>query len=190
MQKIFSFFLILTLMGCASIDQIQGKMNLLDSNWRIENEKLIQALGTKYYKLPKEQAHSAMLLAFTNLEMSIENQDLKTGYINAVGRMPRPLTHVEFNKAWEIDKPKAYEITGLNIQMSGNSNVILTALIIERADDVQINLRFRTKYIGNTYGLIISDQAPPAAVKVGYPKIWDEFEKVAFIQGRVIYGNK
>lgn len=177
-------------MGCASMEQLQEKLNLLDSHWRAENEKLIQASGTRYYKLSKEEAHSAMLLAFTNLEMSIENQDLKTGYINAVGRMPRPLTHNEFNRAWELDKPRAFEITGLNIRMTGNTDVILTALIIERADDVQVNLRFRTKYTGSTHGLVISDQAPPESVKVGYPKLWNEFEKVAFVQGRVIYRNR
>jgi hypothetical protein len=172
-----------------SLEHIQAQLNKLDVVYRSENEKLISAMGTKYYKLDKEKAHSAMLLTFANLEMSIENQDVKSGYINARGTMPRPLGKEEFDRAWAIEKPRAKEITGLDLSMSGNSDVIINSFIVERGDGIQINIRFRTKYTGNTYGIVISDQAPPEAVKIAYPKIWNEFEKVAFIQGKVVYGD-
>lgn len=178
-----------SLSGCVSLDQVQSQLNKLDVAYRLENEKLITSLGTRYYKLDKEQAQSAMLLALANLEMSIESQDSRTGFINARGTMPRPLNKDEFDRAWAIEKPRAKEISGLDLSMSGQSDVIINTFIIQRDNDLQINIRFRTKYTGNTYGLIISDQAPPEAVKIGYPKIWNEFEKVAFIQGRVVYGS-
>jgi hypothetical protein len=190
MRNLITLLLALSLAGCVSMEAIQSKMNLLDSTWRAENEKLIQLLGTRYYKLDHDQAHSAMLIALTNLEMSIENQDLSGGYVNAVGRMPRPLSITEFDEVWKVEKIRAQEITGLNISLSGKSDVIITALLIKRKDDVQINIRFRTKYTGETSGIVISDQAPPGSVKIGYPKIWNEFEKVAFVQGKVIYGTK
>ena len=182
---IFTF----SISGCVSLDQVQSQLNKLDVVYRLENEKLIASLGTRYYKLDKEQAQSAMLLALANLEMSIESQDSKTGFINARGTMPRPLSKDEFDRAWAIEKPRAKEISGLDLSMSGQSDVIINTFIIQRDHDLQINIRFRTKYTGNTYGLVISDQAPPEAVKIGYPKIWNEFEKVAFVQGRVVYGG-
>ncbi len=179
----------LSLTGCVSLEQIQGKLNNLDAAWRIDNEKLITALGTRYYKISKEKAQTAMLIALANLEMSIENQDIQSGFILARARMPRPLSASEFDRAWAIDKPRAQEITGYDLVMTGNSDVIINTFILERDGDVQINIRFRTKYTGNTHGMAISDQAPPEAVKIGYPKIWNEFEKVAFVQGKVLYGN-
>lgn len=189
MKNFLLIFVTFILSGCMSLEHIQAQLNKLDVVYRSENEKLIAAMGTKYYKLDKEKAHSAMLLTFANLEMSIENQDVKSGYINARGTMPRPLGKEEFDRAWAIEKPRAKELTGLDLSMSGNSDVIINSFIVERGDDIQINIRFRTKYTGNTYGIVISDQAPPEAVKIAYPKIWNEFEKVAFIQGKVVYGN-
>lgn len=190
MKKLMAVVLLaFSLSGCVSMEQIQSQLNKLDVAYRAENEKLIASMGTRYYKLDKEQAQSAMLLALTNLEMSIESQDAKTGFINARGTMPRPLSKDEFDRAWAIEKPRAKEISGLDLSMSGQSDVIINTFIIQRENDLQINIRFRTKYTGNTYGLVISDQAPPEAVRIGYPKIWNEFEKVAFVQGRVVYGN-
>jgi len=189
MKNFLLIFVTFFLSGCMSLEHIQAQLNKLDVVYRSENEKLISAMGTKYYKLDKEKAHSAMLLTFANLEMSIENQDVKSGYINARGTMPRPLGKEEFDRAWAIEKPRAKEITGLDLSMSGNSDVIINSFIVERGDDIQINIRFRTKYTGNTYGIVISDQAPPEAVKIAYPKIWNEFEKVAFIQRKVVYGD-
>lgn len=189
MKKFFVICLAFVLSGCVSMEHIQAQLNKLDVVYRAENEKLISSMGTRYYKIDKEKAHSAMLLAFSNLELSIENQDIKSGYINARGTMPRPLGKEEFDRAWAIEKPRAKEITGFDLTMSGNSDVIINSFIIERGDDIQINIRFRTKYTGNTHGLVISDQAPPEAVKIGYPKIWNEFEKVAFVQGKIIYDN-
>ncbi len=190
MKKLMAMVLLaFSLSGCVSMEQIQSQLNKLDVAYRAENEKLIASMGTRYYKLDKEQAQSAMLLALTNLEMSIESQDAKTGFINARGTMPRPLSKDEFDRAWAIEKPRAKEISGLDLSMTGQSDVIINTFIIQRENDLQINIRFRTKYTGNTYGLVISDQAPPEAVRIGYPKIWNEFEKVAFVQGRVVYGE-
>lgn len=190
MKKLIAMlFSALTLSGCVNMEHIQGQLNKLDVVYRQENEKLIASLGTRYYKLDKEQAQSAMLLALANLEMSIESQDSKTGFINARGTMPRPLSKDEFDRAWAIEKPRAKEISGLDLSLTGQSDVIINSFIIQRENDLQINLRFRTKYTGNTYGLVISDQAPPEAVKIGYPKIWNEFERVAFVQGRVVHGG-
>lgn len=190
MKKLLTMVLLaFSLSGCVNLEQIQGQLNKLDVVYRTENEKLIASMGTRYYKLDKEQAQSAMLLALANLEMSIESQDSKTGFINARGTMPRPLSKEELDRAWAIEKPRAKEISGLDLSMSGQSDVIINTFIIQREDDLQITIRFRTKFTGNTYGLAISDQAPPEAVKIGYPKIWNEFERVAFVQGRVVYGN-
>jgi hypothetical protein len=173
------------LTGCG-VQYYQTKMNSLDAHWRAENEPLIKSLGTRYYKVSKQEAHAALLLTLTNLEMTIENQDLEAGYILARGRMPRPLTHAEMDRAWAIDGPRARQITGLPISLSGRSDVIINALLLPRKEDVQINISFRTEYKGNTQGVVISDQAPPEAVKIGYPKIWDEFERVLFVQDRVL----
>jgi hypothetical protein len=181
----------LLLTSCVSLEHYQKKMDELDSYYREENTKLVKSLGTKYYKISKDKAQIAMLLALSNLELSIKQQDSNAGFILARGNAPRPLSESEWNIVKETAIPKAKEITGLDLTMDGTyTDVIFNVFILERKNDVQINIRFTTDYTGDTYGIALSEQAPPEAVKLALPKIWNEFEKTAFVQGTVLYGDK
>jgi len=185
MKKIILIFVVSLLAGCAA--QLQKGMDTLESAWEKENTALISKLGTKYYKLDPVKAQKAMLIAFTNLGMIIEQQDSNTGFIVAKANAPRPLSTEEWARIRETEEPKARKISGLYLTLNAqNSDVIINSFIIPRESDIQINLRFRTKYTGNTHGLIIGHQPPPEAVKLGTAKIWNEFEKVAFIQNKTL----
>ena len=172
--------------GCAA--QLQKMINDVDTNWAATNANLIQNIGTRYYKMDKEKAQRAMLLALSNLGLIVEQQDSKTGFINARGNAPLPLTIPEWDRVAAIELPNARAIAGTSmIELTPkNREVIINSFILEREQDVQINLRMRIKFTGNTAGLIFGDQPPPEAVRIGARKIFDEFEKVGFVQQLVL----
>ena len=181
--------LVVSLSGC-SMAYFQEKMDLLNSAYKAENEKIIATLGTKYYKIEPEKAHSAMLLALGNLEGIVDNQDARTGFISFKARTPRPLSTEEFQAMAKIEEARARQITGLPVTMTaGKSEIRGNVILISRKDDVQINIRFSLVYLQSMEGLVVGDQPPPEAVRLGLKKVWDEFEKVAFVQGKVVYGS-
>jgi len=190
MRKVFVIpFLFLFLTGCAA--QLQDGISKLDAHWRAENKSLMAQLGTRYYKLDKQKAQTAMLMALSNLELTIEQQDANSGFILAKGNAPRPLDAAEWKRVVDIETPTMHSIAGPFVTLTGdNYDVIVNSIMFERPSDIQVNLRFRVKFTGNTHGLIVGDQAPPEAIRIGIPKVWDEFEKIAFVQGKVIYGKK
>lgn len=179
------------MMGCAQAiyQDAQDKMDRLGAVYTEEGVKQTQAMGTRYYKTTKEKAQSAMLLALTNADISIENQDVKSGFINGRSTLPKPLTKSEFDQAWKLEEARAKQITGYDIMWPGTIDLITNVLINERANDVQINVRFRMKHTVVKENWIILTQIPPEVTKIAYKKIWDEFEKTGFVQEKIISGN-
>lgn len=176
-------FTLLNLSGCAS----QESADALGAYWSAQNKKLVQTLGTRYYEIDRLKAHRAMIIALSTLDLIVENQDSAAGYIMARGGAPRPLTAAEWAQVRKVEESKTQEFMGPFAALTGRStDVIVNAFIIERSKDVQINLRFRTKYTGSTTGIIFSEEAPPLAVKIGLQKVWDEFERIAFVQREII----
>lgn len=174
----------LLLSGCAAT--MQPNLDQLGAFWWSENQKLLEQMGTRSYPLERMVAHRAMLVALTNLEMIVEDQDSQAGFIMARGNAPRPLSMQEWKRVEQIEAPIIRSYVGFPVAFTPeNKEIIVNAFILERQNDVQITLRFRKKQLGNTYGLTVTDQAPPEAVRIALPKVWDEFERVAFIQGKV-----
>lgn len=192
MRLLLSILLaVLGMMGCAQAiyQDAQDKMDRLGAVYTEEGVKQTQAMGTRYYKTTKEKAQSAMLLALTNADISIENQDVKSGFINGRSTLPKPLTKSEFDQAWKLEEARAKQITGYDIMWPGTIDLITNVLINERANDVQINVRFRMKHTVVKENWIILTQIPPEVTKIAYKKIWDEFEKTGFVQEKIISGN-
>ncbi len=179
----------LMLSGC-SMSYYQEKMNILDAANKAENAPIIAAMATRYYKLEKQRGMAAMVIALSELGFTIDTQDFTTGFIAGRARTPRPLSHAEFQAMAAIEGPRASELTGLPIEMlGGKHDVIINVFFFERAQDLQVNVRFQLRSVRQIEGLILSSEAPPTAVKFAYPKVWNEFEKTAFVQGKVIYGD-
>ena len=183
-RKFGAITLVVSLLsGCAT----QQSADDLDRYWSNENDKLVRLLGTRYFKIGPVRAHRAMLLALANLGMTIESQDSTTGFILAKAAAPRPLSDVEWARVAAAATPEAQRFMGPLVTIdANNTDVLVNAIIIPRAKDVQINIRFRTKYTGPTAGLIIGEQAPPLATKIGFPKVWDEFKRTVSAAPQII----
>ena len=191
MKNLFIVLLVsLGLAGCVTMQGAQKEMDKLGSVYSDENSKLTTSIGTRYYKISKEKAQSAMLLALSNLEILVENQDQKSGFINGKSTIPKPLSQTEFDGAWEIEASRAKKITGFDLFWPGTIDFISNILINERSDDVQINIRFRMKHSAVQEGWVVLTQIPPEVTRIAYRKLWNEFEKVAFVQEKVISGSE
>ncbi|MCW9035639.1 MAG: hypothetical protein OQK35_03975 [Alphaproteobacteria bacterium] len=187
-MKVFTLVVIpflVVLGGC--VTQPQNNIDILNTNWGNENRKIISELGTRYYKLSKKKAHSAMLIALSNLGLIIEQQDSDSGFIIAKGNSPSPLSDDEWKRVAELETPYMKSVLGPTAHFkSGTSDAIFNSITMGRKDDVQMNLRYRTKFTGTTYGLVVGTQGPPEYLRISIRKIWNEFEKTAFIQGKVL----
>jgi hypothetical protein len=185
--KIVCVAVLILVSGCTSY--LQNIINKLDEGWAATNSKLAQELGTRYYKMDKAKAQRAMLVALSNLGLLVEQESTTTGFINARGNAPLPLTQQEWARVVAIELPNARAITGSSlIELNAkNREVVINSFILERGNDLQINLRMRLKYTGTPpEGLAIGDQPPPEAMRIGIRKVFDEFEKVGFVQQIVL----
>ena len=186
---VFSFLFVLCA-GCASVQQRQRGMGILDDTWKVTNDNLQKTLGTREYKISKKEAFNAMVITLTELGFIIENQDYETGFILARGHAPAPLTNSEGQVVKEIEEPKMRALLAPEIGELAASQFIIglnyfdniaNVHMLERPKDLQISLRFQFEYKGND-AWIHSQQGPPTALEHSLKKIWNTFEKTAFIQ--------
>jgi len=189
--KIVVFFLFVLCAGCAGqISQLQRGANILDDTWKVANDNLNKTLGTREYKISKKEAFNAMVITLTELGFIIENQDYETGFILAKGHAPAPLTNSEGEAVKEIEEPKLRALLAPEIgEFSANCffiglnyyDNIVNVHMLERPKDLQISLRSLYQYKGDTTW-IHSQHGPPTALEHSIKKIWNTFEKTAFIQ--------
>ena len=177
------------LVGC--MGQYQEGFDRLNSAWQIENNDLYSQAGVRYYDISANKAHRAMISAVTSLGLIVEQQDASAGFILAKGNAPSPLSIEEWKEVEFSETPKAAEISGIpEMQLKPTyQEVILNIITLPRKNDVQVSIRARLKYTGNTYGLIIGEQPPPLATKLALSKMFDTFEKTAFVQRILIDKN-
>ncbi len=59
-------------------------------------------------------------------------------------------------------------------------------MFLETNEGVQISINAKLRFVGNRSMVIPVSEFPPKALEIAYPKIWDEFEKIAFIQSKTL----
>lgn len=189
---VFSFLFVLCAGCVGQISQIQRGMNILDDTWKVANDNLNKTLGTREYKISKKEAFNAMVITLTELGFIIENQDYETGFVLAKGHAPAPLTNSEGEAVKEIEDPKMQALLAPEIgELSANRFKlglnhfynIINVHMLERSKDLQISLRSQYQFKGDMPVIAVSQQGPPTALEHSLKKIWNTFEKTAFIQG-------
>ena len=167
-------------------DQAAAALGKLDAAWGKENQGLQNAIGTKTYSsISKEKAMNAMLLAFQRLDLIIDSSDSKTGFIRASSNAPKPLTYDEFEgiKKIEDGRAKSY-VPGFEWNLAGFKSEF-SAVFIEMNGGVQISLRGTLHFVGDATKFIPLTEFPPEGIKVAFPKIWNEFEKISLAKVKV-----
>jgi hypothetical protein len=177
MRKFLLIISTLFLLGC------QSQVASLDAVWEKENSILFNKIGVREYTgLNKEQAVNAMVIAFQRLDLIVESSDFRVGLLSGNATAPKPLTHEEFEIVKAVEDSRArqhvllfmWELTGFDSKF----NVIF----LEIPNGVQISLRAKLNYRAYRSDRIPVSNFPPKATEIAINKIWNEFEKVEFIQ--------
>lgn len=175
--------------------QIQQALDDSDAYWESENKKLIKTLGIKYFKISKTVAFNALTMTFSELGMTIENANKDTGIMYATAQAPTPLTPTEWSQVKKIEQPRLRSIAkksvdpltaSLFILDATDRQIRMNAIVLERKNDVQIQINFSMIHTGRADGMIYGKQVPTKAVEMGGRKFWDAFERAVLIQGKTL----
>ncbi|TSA53244.1 MAG: hypothetical protein D4R45_05855 [Planctomycetaceae bacterium] len=158
----------------------------LDAAWAKDNKIISNKLGVRYYKLPKDKAMSAMAVAFQRLDLIVENMDFKTGFLLATANAPKPLSDEEMQAVIDVEDSRARSHVLFFTWNFRDFKSKFNVTFLETDEGVQISLRGNLEFVGNRNQFIPVTEFPPKAVEIANIKIWDEFEKIAFIQGETL----
>ncbi|MES9957091.1 MAG: hypothetical protein ABW086_08580 [Sedimenticola sp.] len=181
--------------GCVNLPKLQQGLDTVDDTWRETNNNFLRTYGTRTYEISMTDAFRAMIISFTELGFSIKNQDQRTGIILAEAPAPNPLTKAEWQAIKKVEEPKMQAIVTpivgdgnaqLFILTDQNFKIVANAIFLERKNDLEISLRFNMEYTGSDNLIAYGQQPPPSAVETGIKKVWNTFEKTAFIQKKTL----
>tara|TARA_R100000458_G_scaffold24028_1_gene21592 strand:- start:1009 stop:1572 length:564 start_codon:yes stop_codon:yes gene_type:complete len=186
MKKILTIILLPLLFSCTS-----GIPNL-DKAWGIKNQEYQQKFGTRTYQMKKETAMNAMQVAFQKLSLITTQSDFQTGLIVATANAPKPLSYEEYQRVQEVENPTVDEAFGLVGSLFFTWDALdefeskFSAVFLETGSGVQISLRGNLDFTGDRALKRPVSEFPPEGVRLVYAKIWEEFEKIAFIQNKTL----
>ena len=185
----------MTLSSCATPQMMQSALDDADAIWGLENTKLKKALLIKYFKISKTVAFNALTMTFTELGMAIENADKETGIMYATGQAPTPLTPAEWSQVKKVEQPRLRSIARKSVDPltatfffidPSDRQIRMNAIVLERKNDVQVQLNFSMIYTGRPSGMVYGREVPTKAVEIGGRKFWDAFERAVLIQGKTL----
>jgi hypothetical protein len=172
-----AFFLV----GCAN------NMPKLDEVWEKHNSATYASKGTREYKhVSKADAVKAMIVAFQQLDIIIENSDMTVGLLTGSAVYPKPLDYKELQIVHEVEDARMKSIEPQASWLSTGFENKVNVVFLETSDGVRISIRMKMAYKGNLANVLPVSNLPPKALEIALPKIWNEFEKVNFIQGWIL----
>lgn len=171
------------LSGC-----VTAGLKAIDANWGAQNQIILNKIGVRTYdNISKEKAMNAMLAAFQRLDLIVDNADFKLGFLKASANAPKPLTYEEFEKVKNIEdggvKSRCPFFDWENMRDFTSE---FSVVFLETGNGVQISIRANLHFIGSRAMVIPITEFPSEGLKIGIPKIWNEFEKIAFIQEKTL----
>lgn len=184
MKKIYLLIGVLvfvTLSGCAS------QIKHLNAAWEHDNKQLADKIGVREYKgVSKEKAINAMAIAFQRLDIIVTNSDFRTGLMAGTATAPKPLSYEEFEVVKAAENSRAQSHVPFMIWDLTGFNSVINVFVLETDDGVQISQRAKLNFNGNRADIIPVSEFPPKGMEIAINKIWDEFEKVLFVQGKTL----
>jgi hypothetical protein len=177
MRKIILIISALFLFGC------QSQIASLDSVWEKENSEIFKRIGVREYTgLTKEQAVNAMVIAFQRLDLIVDSSDFRTGLLAGSATAPKPLTHEEFEIVKTVEDARVRQHLILFVWSLTGFESKFNVIFLDVPNGVQVSLRARLNYKAYRNDRIPISNFPPKATEIAINKIWNEFEKVEFIQ--------
>jgi hypothetical protein len=176
-KKILLILSTLWLFGC------QSNIASLDAVWEKENSEIFKSIGVREYTgLTKEQAVNAMVIAFQRLDLIVDSSDFRTGLLSGSATAPKPLTQEEFEIVKSVEDARARQHVMLLVWSLTGFESKFNVIFLDIPNGVQVSLRARLNYKAYRNDRIPISNFPPKATEIAIKKVWNEFEKVEFIQ--------
>ena len=186
MRRALASVLLLGIAACATDEQKRDAINQVNSEFRVEYERILTERGTRIYRANLDEAFAALRAALGRVGMRVQDQSPRVGYLSVVGPAPAPLTDREWRIAAEQDQPRLREIATQHVGVLGRFisfepeglEVVINATTLEVRSGVEISLTARMREIAPPKsGIPRREYLPPTAVRMGLDKIWEEFER-------------
>jgi hypothetical protein len=184
-KHIFYVALVVSILALTSC---VGGLTNLDAEWGKDNVELQNKLGLKTYEgIAKEKAMNAMAVALQRLDLIVANADFTMGFMMATAQAPKPLNYDEFEfvKKSEISRARSH-VPLFTWSALRDFDSRFNISFLETGGGVQISLRAKLEFKGSRSSFVPITEFPPKALEIAYPKIWNEFEKIAFIQSKTL----
>lgn len=174
------------LTGCASDTQKVEAIGAVNERFRQAYEMVLHEKGTRSYRLSIRDATAAMAKTLGSMEMRIEIQDASTGFLQAAGPAPRPLSDEEWAQAVKNDEPVLKQIVAEHVGLAAifvrfeprGLETVITATAIDKGPAADISLTMRLREIAPVQqDFPRREYPPPTAVSMGLDKIWAAFER-------------
>jgi hypothetical protein len=182
--KLLILFLVTQfLTGCISTAMIHD----LNDDWATKNRLITTRLGEKNYdKVSKTEAMNAMVIAFQRLGVTVVNSDKNVGLIVGQAPAPSPLTKADMNIVISAEDANAKKFVPIMVWNFKDFESDYSVSFLETSNGVQVNVAGKLRFVGDRSAIVPVNQFPPKALEIGLAKIYDEFEKILFIQNRTL----
>jgi len=184
---------------CVEVDvtdpKVAAAMTEINLSFKGGYQKLLSDMGTRHFNVNRPVAFSGMLKALENLGFTITNTE-GDYYIYVTGPAPTPLDAQDWEKVKDTDESTLKKIAAKHIGIKGNFaklepdglNIEGFVTILEASGGVDITITFRMKEIKPQPPESIlprREYPPPTAARIGYEKIWYQFENMALPLARM-----
>ena len=116
------------------------------------------------------------------LDLIVDSSDFRTGLLAGSATAPKPLTHEEFEIVKTVEDARVRQHLILFVWSLTGFESKFNVIFLDVPNGVQVSLRARLNYKAYRNDRIPISNFPPKATEIAINKIWNEFEKVEFIQ--------
>ena len=194
-KRILLVLISILLLGakCTEVDvtdpKVADALTEINLSFKHSYQKLLSDMGTRHFNVNRPVAFSGMLKTLENLGFTIKNTE-GDYYIYVTGAAPIPLDAQDWEKVKDTDQSTLRKIASKHIGIKGRLaklepdglNIEGYVTILEAYGGVDITITFRMKEIKPQPPESIlprREYPPPTAARIGYEKIWYQFENMA-----------
>jgi len=163
-----------------------AQLTEINNIWGKENRQIERKLGVKHYSISKAKAMNAMSFAYQRLGFIVSNMDYKTGFMYATAKAPRPLSPKEARIMIDTEDERVKNHVSFFIWDFTDFDSDFNTMFLETENGIQISISGKLRFTGDRNTLVPVSEFPPKGLEIAYRKIWEEFEKTAFIQNKTL----
>lgn len=191
--------LLVGIAGCKEVDHtdpdIAAAIGEINAEFRSGYQQVLAEAGTRHFDVEPALAQQSMRQVLEKLGFSTVNSE-GDYYLSVSAPAPTPLDSAEWEEVCRAHEPKMRDIAVKHIGIKGHLvqlepeglNILGTLTFLPAARGVDITITMRMHEVKpQPAGSILPrrEYPPPAAVRIGYEKIWKAFAERTVAPARV-----